>query len=291
MLEGGWYNGQMYWQGKLHPKGFNAMTGQYVSDEVNRQSAQAQGKSFEEFNSYLGKSSGSSSNSNPAQSNPVLDFLKTSADEAAKKMDDYNKKLKDFDSANPFNADAWLTEERANTSQRLDPYYKQTLNDYLTGVETKKTRSLEDQRTLLTSLQADTDQYTGRSKMALDNALEKSREGFADSGLYSSGGAFRQQGQLTEASQNGEAEYLRKAEETESGINTKTKRGLDDLLYNRDIFKRDLNQEKSYNIEGGAQQGLSNRIGQHSFERSVAVGAPPGVDPVSYDNYSYGLLR
>lgn len=56
---GGWYDGQQYWGGTLSDKGvINALSnqvgaGQKVSEEVNKQSAQAQGKSYPEFKAYL----------------------------------------------------------------------------------------------------------------------------------------------------------------------------------------------------------------------------------------------
>jgi len=57
--QGGWYDGQQYWGGTLSQKGqINPLSnqvgaGQKVSEEVNRQSASAQGKTYEEFNQYL----------------------------------------------------------------------------------------------------------------------------------------------------------------------------------------------------------------------------------------------
>src|SRR5690606_14277060 len=68
--------------------------------------------------------------------NPVLDYLNSVASETAKRMEEYNKKVSDFDAANPYAPDEWLADEKAQAEQRLDPYYTQTLNDYLQGVAT-----------------------------------------------------------------------------------------------------------------------------------------------------------
>ena len=57
--QGGWYEGKQYWNGtfsqpgQIHTQSNQPGAGQMVSAEVNRQSAAAQGKSFEEFNSFI----------------------------------------------------------------------------------------------------------------------------------------------------------------------------------------------------------------------------------------------
>lgn len=60
----GWYDGYQYYNGSLapqrgviHPNSPQQGAGQAVSPEVNKQSAAAQGKSYEEFSNYLKQSS------------------------------------------------------------------------------------------------------------------------------------------------------------------------------------------------------------------------------------------
>ena len=88
--QGGWYEGRQYWGGTLSPKGvINSQSnqqgaGQAVSPEVNAQSAQAQGKTPQQFDAYLnGKPTSSnstipvSSGSGSAQS--ILDTFQSGA--------------------------------------------------------------------------------------------------------------------------------------------------------------------------------------------------------------------
>src|SRR3972149_5120240 len=57
--QGNWYDGQQFWAGTLsapgqiNPRSDQPGAGQYVSEEVNRQSAAAQGVPYQQFSSYL----------------------------------------------------------------------------------------------------------------------------------------------------------------------------------------------------------------------------------------------
>lgn len=218
------------------------------------------------------------------------------------KIDEWNKKFNEYAKANPFDPDKALTEEKAKVQQRLDPYYKQTLNDYLQGVETKKSRSLQDESTILSELNADREFYSGQAAQNLDNALEQSREGFADAGLYGSGQQLRASGKLQSESSNNLSDYLRRNEAREKQTQLEGQRFRnEDLPLAQKLFER---QTGSYDTSGnfipgadeqaqiltGASQGVKERQLQNYFGASQAAGAYPGVTPQAFSDYNMRLL-
>lgn len=247
----------------------------------------------ETTSSYSAQMSPVSSDVIPQQQDPVSmaqSLIQSSVDKWTQLWDSYNQKTKEFDEKNPFNFDNILKEVTGQVKQRLDPYYQQTLTDYLTGTERKRTRSIEDERTLLTELQSDTDAYTGNAKIALDQALNKSREGYADTGLYGSGQQIREGGQLQEQSGRDLSQYLTQTGFKENRIKTGTQRTLADVSLEESLKKRDLTREQSYQTE---QQSLSETLRkqqQREYERAQYTGTPPGTNPMQYQNYAYGLL-
>lgn len=217
-------------------------------------------------------------------------MISTATDIYSKAFDEYTRKYKEFDAKNPFDWNKILENERAKATQRLDPYYTQTLNDYLRGVNLKRQRSTEDERTILQELQADVDYYTGETKQKLTDAIEKSRNGYADAGLLGSGQAYRSEGQLQAAAGNNLNRYLTEAERSKQKTQLETQRFNQDLTLEEQMKKRDLAQEKSYNIESQALTGRQQALGQRQFEKGQYTGAPPGANPSVYDNSLYSFL-
>lgn len=216
--------------------------------------------------------------------------IQTAIDSFTKQIGDYNNKLTQYDKANPFAFDQVLATERGKATQQLDPYYSQTLNDLITGINTQRTRSQEDTNTLLSELNADTSAYTGQAKIDLNNALEKSANGYAGAGLYSSGAAQRSQGQTIQQSNADVANYNRGITSQQNRAITGNTRNLQDLALQEKQKTRDINQEKSYNVESTALSNARNAQLQNEFERQQFAGAAPGVNPISYSNTLYSIL-
>lgn len=223
-------------------------------------------------------------------SDPVASLLQSITDDYTRKLEDYTKKTKEFDEKNPFVFDEILGQEKAKVKQRLDPYYEQTLTDFLTGVNIKRSRSLEDERTLLTEVQEDVDRVEGEEKLRLEDALERSREGFADAGLYTSGMRLRDQGR--EETQTGKnlADTLTKQKRAEDQIQTGTRRIGEDLSLQEKLQRRDLSREKSYQTETQALAETTRRQSQREFEKGQFTGTIPGVNPTTYQSGLYNNL-
>lgn len=229
--------------------------------------------------------------SSEVQADPVQSLIQTSIDEYTKKYNEYTSKYNEFEKNNPFVFDTVLSEEKAKVKQRLDPYYEQTLTDYLTGVNTKRQRSLEDERTLLTDLNKDKDTYEKDQQTMIDDTLEKTREGAADAGLFNSGTRLRAEGKIQAGAQDDLGKYLTQQERRVNDIKTQSKRIGEDLTLDERIKRRDLTQDQTYQTEAQALPEVVRRQQQREFERGQVTGAPPGVDPTSYSNSLYSFLR
>lgn len=225
-----------------------------------------------------------------ASNNPAMALIQTTIDEYTKKAEAYTAKYNEFEKNNPFVMDKVLGEERAKVAQRLDPYYTQTLGDYLTGVDTQIRRGVEDERTMLTELNQDTTTYEGNAKIQLTDAIEKSREGAADAGLYNSGQALREQGKIERESGQNLSDYLTTAQRKKEDIQKTQERNAQDLTLQKAQKTRDLGQEQYYQTEAQTQTAVGERQKLRSFEQGQYTGAPAGVDPTQFSQKLYNYL-
>jgi len=207
-----------------------------------------------------------------------------------KQLDEYNKKYNQYTSNNPFVFDEVLKEESAKVKERLDPYYTQTLGDYLQGVETQRRRSLQDERTLLSELQRNTDTYTGNERQQLEDAIDKSQQGFADAGVYDSGARLREEGRIKADSNERTDEFNYNQEQRANAYKLSTERGLEDSRFQEGLKRRDLATDQAYQVQAQAIPEAQSRQKLYEFQRQQFAGTPPGVNPINYQNSLYGLL-
>lgn len=225
------------------------------------------------------------------QEDPVTSLIKTSIDAYSKKYDEYVSKYNEFEQKNPFNFDQILEEEKSKVKQRLDPYYEQTLTDYLTGVNTKRKRSIEDERTLLTQVQQDTNTFQDRQKQQVQDTIDQVREGKADAGLYDSGSRLRDEGKATVQADKNLTDYLTNQDRRVNDIKTTTQRLSEDLALDERMKRRDLTTDQTYQVNAQALPEVQRRQQQREFERGQYTGAPAGVDPNTYSTSLYSFLR
>jgi hypothetical protein len=221
---------------------------------------------------------------------PALDLIKSVTEPLFKQLETYNNKATEFDKNNPFVMDTILGQERDKVKQRLDPYYTQTLGDFLTGIDQKRKRGIEDERTLLTELNQDTTTYTGNQKLQVQDAIEKSREGAADAGLYTSGAALREQGKIEQQSGQDLSTYLTNTQRKTDEIKKTQDRNAQDLALAESQKKRDLGQEQYYQTESQAQTGYDTAAAKRTFEKGQFTGPPPTADPNQFSNYLYNMV-
>lgn len=220
-----------------------------------------------------------------------------------KQNEKFIAKIKEFDTKNPFVYDTILEEEMKKVGQRLDPYYRQTVDDFLTSINRKKSRSLEDERRTLSEISMDVADYTKENKMAIEDALEKSREGYADAGLYSSGARAKAEGRIGIAGRENQDQYVRNQERRMGDVKLSTQRDLEDVGEQERVLGRDVGRYDP--LSGGFKRGSQSeaevrqyaqaevpiRQQQRQFELRQYAGAPAGVDQASYYMDTYNLLR
>ena len=229
---------------------------------------------------------------------PATDAIIKAQDEANKK---FVSKVKEFDEKNPFVYDKILEDETKKVGLRLDPYYKQTLDDFLRGIKSRTSRSMEDERRTLTEISQDVDSYRKETRQNLEDALSRSREGFADIGQYFSGQQLQTTAKQGLESGEREEDYLRGAERRRESSILTYGRQREDLGETQNLFQRDVGQYTGEGFTRGARSEAEVRLqalgeiprrqAQRDFEMRQWVGSPPGVDPAQYALQSYSLLR
>lgn len=188
--------------------------------------------------------------------------------------DNYAAKSKEFDANNPFVFDEILAKKRTEVSSRLDPYYNQTLGDFLHGINLKRSRGLADERTLLSNLNADVTTYTGKNKQLLEDAVDQSGQGFADAGLFFSGAAMRDEGKTRSSSGQDLSNYLQLADRSSKSITQNYNRGIEDINLEEAIKKRDINQQRYATVEFQALNETNLAQARRNLEKSQFLGAP-----------------
>jgi len=208
-----------------------------------------------------------------------------------KSYETFKSKATEYDATNPFAFDEKLAEGAAR--QQFDPYYDQKLSDFLTGVERTRQRSKEDEQTVLAELSADTQSYSGRVKLQLDRAINQSREGFNDVGLFESGSRLRSQGNLETDTGMDLADYLRRQEERKSQVQTGTARTLEDVATQQQLGTRDIGREREADVLRGVGEQRQQTAQEYEFGRRQALEpylVPLGTNVPEYQKTSYDLL-
>ena len=129
---------------------------------------------------------------------------------ATKLNEEVGRRFKEFTAAHPFKADEVLKIKKGEAAEQIDPYYNETLSNYLLGVERKVQRGTQDTRDLLTELSAQTASYTEGAQLKLNEARNRAREGYAGVGLFESGARFREEGLLEKETGLQTEDYLRR---------------------------------------------------------------------------------
>lgn len=102
--------------------------------------------------------------------------------------------LKDFMTNNPFAFDESLARDMA--TDKYKPYYTEILQDFVNPLQTKISRSTEDESRLVDEIVRKKGVGTREYTRSMMDAIDKAREGFAGSGLLGSGIASRDEAKI-----------------------------------------------------------------------------------------------
>ncbi len=204
-------------------------------------------------------------------------IIKAVVDPLQAEIESWWKRLDQYDKNNPFAFDEALA--RASSQERLNPYFDATLNEFMTGVRRSSTRSVEDMTRTIGELNADASKLSDQERLATQEAIRSSEEGFAGSGLFFSGKRERQTG--LEEVQGAQAQ---------EGIQTKLSRGTvasrlssqrlqEDLALQEARQKRLTEAERTTSLEVDiAKQKRESEL-QRGLERLQFAGKIPGAGP------------
>lgn len=189
-------------------------------------------------------------------------------------IEEFKKKTAEYDAKNPFAFDEELAKNAV--LQEISPFYDQKLSDFLQGIESQRGRSVVDEQNLLADLKADTESYTGRAKMELDRAVNASREGFSDAGLFFSGRRLREEGGLTEESQFKTGEFMRGQQIREREAGLLGARTREDLERQQRMGQRDILREKGIDVAEDVGVARRREGLQSQLEKTEFLGQAPG---------------
>ena len=198
--------------------------------------------------------------------------LKLVEESFKKRQDERNKIVGEFQAKNPFAYDQVLAQKMTLAKEQLDPYYNQTLNDYLQGVERQRTRTVEDQQRLLGELNQDVNSYTQTEQGNLQIALQKAGEGQAQAGLYESGLAQREQGLTQRESGLKMQDFLTQANRTGERYNLTANRNLSDIQREQTLNTRDIMREKEAQTRLLAEQQAKEAGTKYGYALRQALG-------------------
>jgi hypothetical protein len=190
-----------------------------------------------------------------------------------------------YQTSNPFNLDQVLAQSLTQAKEQVDPYYDETLSNYLTGVTRQIARSKQDTQNLLGELNAQSSSFSRDTQIKLQQALDTSGQGFADSGLLSSGAALRGSGQVQVSSGNALADYLRQNQYQQTQASLGGTRTLEDIGLTSTMQQRNLAREQ-YTSE----QDTANKIAQNTGQQYVA-GFQQTLPPQLQANQGFDLLK
>lgn len=200
-------------------------------------------------------------------------------DSFQKLINEANQRYGDYRQANPFVFDEVLSQKTTEAKEQIDPYYNETLGDYLTGVQRKIQRGEQDTRDLLAELNADTSSFTRDLQFSLNENLNKAREGYAGAGLFDSGQRLRQEGILGYEAGNKLGDFTRGQQFKQNQLQTGLNRSLEDIALGK---KQDVrNLERSRYTDIGTRAGQLTKEAGQQYVSGFRATLPPELQAAS----------
>lgn len=198
----------------------------------------------------------------PAQQVNPLQAVNESIQDSFKKLqDEVVQRFGEYRSGKPFNIDEVLAEKTKQAKEQIDPYYDQQLSDYLLGVQRKLDRGAADTKDLLAELSTSADSYQANGQIALDNAVKKAEEGFADAGLFGSGEQLSTESKIIQSASSPVEDYMRKNDAQIKQVTQANQRNVEDINADKTQFTSNLERNRFTDVGTKANQ-LTKEAGQ-----------------------------
>jgi len=232
-----------------------------------------------DFQATRGNGKGGPAQTSGASNNPQQDINKAIEDSFKKLQTELVSKYQAYKSSKPFSLDEVLAQKTVEAKEQIDPYYNETITNFLTGVTRKMDRSKTDANDLLTQLNADTDSYTGNMALKLNEAVSRSQQGYADAGMFDSGNKLRDEGLLKVGANQDVNEFMRAQDNKSKGISTDLSRTIEDLTSAKTQNVRDIERQRYTDVSQRAGQ-LTKEAGQ-SWVTGFKATLPPELQAQS----------
>ena len=206
-------------------------------------------------------------------------------DSFAKLNKEVAQRFGEYKANRPFRLDEVLAAKANEAREQIDPYYNETLSDYITGIERKIGRGTQDTRDLLSELQADTSSFSRDLQFSLEQSINKAREGFDGAGLFDSGARYREEGLATRGAQDQLGDFTRRQNFRQDQLQTGLGRNLEDLGLQRKQNVRDIERSRFTDISTRQSQ-LAKEEGQ-KFITGFRATLPPQLQA----NSGFDLLQ
>lgn len=190
------------------------------------------------------------------QQNSVDSYLNTIKDTLSAIVTPKFSQVDDYLKNNPFAYDdEWLktTQDQVKQQVDMDPYYKEKLSNYVSDVETKKSRAMDDQETMLKELDRQEKVYTKQDTIAFQKARESALEGLSASGMVGDGSGQRDLNRAGISHDVSVNDYMSQQSLRKQQQQQATSRLLEDLGTQQSRFTTDIEREKQLNIQTEVQ--------------------------------------
>jgi hypothetical protein len=244
---------------------YRQVTGQEAPDSVLRS---ARNIPDNELSSFFQSGGGAGAGSG----DPAADFINSILDDITKPLKEATERAGKFDRENPFVFDEVLAEQSAN--ERLSPYYESELRDFMTGVVRARGRTLEDEKRLRTELDTTTETTSARIRRNVEETIKSSEEGFAGSGLLTSGARERTTGVEKIEGDENLGDFMRKQEGARNESQIREGRTLQDIGTKEATGIRTSTAAKDTAITTDVLDQQKEANQKREFERQQFIGYP-----------------
>lgn len=203
------------------------------------------------------------------------DFLREAVESAKsffKEAEKIGTRSGEYEEKNPFVFDEALV--RASSEEILDPYFYNELKDYLTGVNRKRERTMQDEREIRQELTTQTEEFIGDTRQQIDDALASSEEGFSGAGLFFSGRRERAGGRIGVEGEETLERGLRRSEKQMGQSFLRESRDLEDIASAEQRQRRLIDAERKTAIETDVLGERKRQLQEYELGRQLYTGQP-----------------
>jgi len=211
----------------------------------------------------------SSSSSSP---DDYLNTIKQSVLDIIKPRQESEEKFGKYLQDNPFTFDEALA--RASAEERFDPFYQAELRDFEEGINKARGRTSADEEALRKELTTQTENFVGRTRRQIDEALEASKEGFAGAGLFFGGERLKREGRTQVSGEEEIGDFVRGQDLRQQESQLRQDRTFEDIASREKTTRRTLGAARETDILTDVSGQRAEEEKRRLYEAGQYAGAP-----------------